>query len=135
MNRKQARENAFILLFENASRSAATPDEIVSTVMETRPETEIDDYVKDVLFGVAAHAEEIEALFESNLKGWKKARVSIVSTAIIRLALYEMLYREDVPTKVAINEAIELSKKFDDDKAYIFVNGVLNGAAEEKGLK
>ena len=69
------------------------------------------------------------------MKGWRSDRVSPVSRAIIRLATYEMLYLTDVPGRVSINEAIELAKKYDDEKSYSFVNGVLNAVAQELGKK
>ena len=67
--------------------------------------------------------------------GWKLERLSRVSQAIMRLAIYEMLYREDVSYNIAINEAVELAKKFDHDKAPGFINGVLNSVATKEGLK
>ena len=63
--------------------------------------------------------------------GWKKQRLSPVTRALVRLAGYEMMFMEDVPGKVSINEAIELSKKYDDEKTYSFINGVLNALAKE----
>jgi N utilization substance protein B len=76
--------------------------------------------------------EALEGVIAKNLVGWKKERVSLVSMAILRLGAYEILYREDIPAKVSINECIELSKKYDDEKTYIFVNGVLNAIAKEQ---
>jgi N utilization substance protein B len=73
----------------------------------------------------------IDERMEKHLKGWKKERISPVSMAILRLGFYEMLYVSDIPSKVTINEAIELAKKFDDEKSYSFVNGVLNALARE----
>ena len=73
----------------------------------------------------------IEEAFEKHLMKWKKQRVSPVSMAIIRLACYEIMYMADIPARVSINEAIELSKKYDDDKSYAFINGVLNAVASE----
>ena len=61
--------------------------------------------------------------------------MSIVSRAVLRLAVYELMFVEDIPARVSINEAIELSKKYDDEKAYMLVNGVLNAAAESLGVK
>ena len=129
MNRKTARENAFILLFEGASKNDETAEEIFEKATSCR-ELECDDYVKNVFFGFYANARVIEECIAGCLVGWKKERVSVSSTAILRLAVYEMMFMDDIPVKVSINEAVELSKKYDDDKAYVFVNGVLNAAAE-----
>ena len=134
MNRKLARENTFILLFEGACKNDETAEEIFAKAVEYR-EFEFDDFVKGVFFGAYENAQIISETVEESLKGWKKERLSAVSTALFRLAVYEMMFMDDIPVKVSINEAIELSKKYDDEKAYIFVNGVLNSVAEKLGKK
>lgn len=134
MNRKTARENTFILLFEHASKSDETAEEIFDKATNLR-ELEVDDYVKRVFFGVNENLLVIDKCIENSLLGWKAARLSTVSRAAIRLAVYELMFLEDIPVKVSINEAIELSKKYDDEKAYMLVNGVLNAAAVELGRK
>ena len=134
MNRKNARENAFILLFEGVCKRDETAEEIFAKAVEYR-DFEHDDYVKKVFFGAYENAQIIEETVETSLQGWKKERISAVSTALFRLSTYEMMFMEDIPVKVSINEAIELSKKYDDDKAYGFVNGVLNAVAEKLGRK
>ena len=129
MNRKTARENAFILLFEREIKSDETSEEIFTKATEERA-LEYDDYVKKVFFGVTENEKIIDMKTEESLVGWKKERVSYVAKALLKLAAYEIMFMDDIPVKVSINEAIELSKKFDDDKAYIFVNGVLNKLSE-----
>ena len=128
MNRKTARENAFILLFEQACKSDETAEEIFEKAIQCR-ELEVDDFVKRVFFGVTENMVVIDDAIERNLQGWNKSRISYTSTAAMRLATYELMFIDDIPTKVSINEAIELSKKYDDEKAYSFVNGVLHGVA------
>ena len=125
MNRKIARENAFILLFEIASKNDETAEEIFEKATGIR-ELEVDDYVKQVFFGACENARVIEECIEKCLVGWKKERVSLASSAILRLATYELMFMDDIPVKVTINEAVELAKKYDDEKAYSFVNGVLH---------
>lgn len=134
MNRKIARENAFILLFEGVSKNDETAEEIFEKATSYR-ELECDEYVKTVFFGVYANERVIDECITQCLVGWKKERVSVSTKAILRLAVYEMMFMEDIPVKVSINEAVELSKKYDDEKAYGFVNGVLNAAAEALGKK
>ncbi len=135
MNRKNARENAFKLLFEGVSKPDESAEDIFAKSQEVG-ETETDDYVRDVFFGVYANLDRIDGIIEKYSVGWKKNRISPASAALLRLAVYEMLFIEDIPFKVSINEAVELSKKYDDEKAYIFVNGVLNAAAKgEEGIK
>ena len=131
MNRKEARENAFLLLYEGVCKKDESAEEILEKATEERA-LEINDYVKGVFFGVYQNMEALEGVIAKNLVGWKKERVSLVSMAILRLGAYEILYREDIPAKVSINECIELSKKYDDEKTYIFVNGVLNAIAKEQ---
>ena len=134
MNRKTARENAFILLFELECKNDECPEEIFDKAVSERG-LEVDDYVKKVFFGVAENKKFIEENIDKCLLKWKKERVSLVSKALLQLAVYEMEFADDIPVKVSINEAIEISKKYDDDKTYMFVNGVLNAVAEELGKK
>ena len=134
MNRKTARENAFILLFEKSVKNDETAEEIFLRAQDVR-ELECDDYVKKVFFGYCENAVMLDEVIEKCLVGWKKERVSFVSRALLRLSSYELCMMEDIPVKVSINEAIELSKKYDDEKAYIFVNGVINAVAESLGRK
>ena len=134
MGRKESRENAFILLFESEFRDDLTAYEIYEYADQFR-DFVLDDYVKTVFFGVNERKKEIDELVEANLVGWNKKRISPVSRALLALATYEMLAIEDVPCKVAINEAVELSKKYDDEKSYGFVNGVLNAIANSLDIK
>ena len=134
MNRKTARENAFILLFELSSKTDETAEEIFDKATNIR-ELEVDGFVKQVFFGVNENIAVIDSCIEKSLVGWKSTRLSTVSKAVVRLAVYELMFLEDIPAKVSINEAIELSKKYDDEKAYMLVNGVLNAAAEELSRK
>lgn len=132
MQRKLARENAFMLIFESVCKKDETAEEIFDKATNLRG-LEADDYVKTVFFGAYENAEKIDEAMEKYFQGWKKDRVSPVSMAVLRLGCYEIMYMSDIPVRVSINEAIELSKKFDDEKSYAFVNGVLNAVASEFG--
>ena len=132
MNRKAARENSFILLFESACKTDETAEEIFEKAISIRA-LECDDFVKGVFFAVNSNLKVIDECIESSLKGWKKERISVTSKALLRLAVYELMFLEDIPPKVSINEAIELSKKYDDEKAYMLINGALNAAKEAIG--
>ena len=134
MNRKTARENAFLLLFEVVCKGDETAEEIFEKATEIR-ELEVDDYVKGVFFGACTNQKLIDEYISASLVGWKKERISIASRAILMLAAYEMIFVEDIPFKVSINEAVDLAKKYDDDNAYSFVNGVLNGIAQALSAK
>ena len=130
MQRKLARENAFILIFESICKKEETAEEIFDKAVNVRG-LEFDDYVKSVFFGSYENTLKIDETMEKHFKGWKKDRISPVSMAILRLGCYEIMFLSDIPTKVSINEAIELSKKYDDEKSYAFINGVLNAVAAE----
>lgn len=130
MQRRTARENSFILIFESICKNDEVAEEIFVKATEIRG-LEYDDYVKQVFFGAYENAEVINSAVEKHLTGWKKERISPVSMALIRLGAYEIMFMEDIPSKVSINEAIELDKKYDDEKSYSFVNGVLNALAAE----
>ena len=130
MTRKEAREEAFRLLFETEFRGEEAPDAIFALSEENRAFS-ANEYLKNAYFGVRAHLEEIDALIERHSNGWKPSRISPVSRSAVRLCIYEMLYMKDIPTAVSMNEAIELVKKFDDVKMRAFVNGLLNGVKDE----
>ena len=130
MQRKLARENAFILIFESVCKKDETAEEIFEKATEVRS-LEVDEYVKKVFFGSYENSEKITEALDKHLKGWKKERISPVSMAILKLACYEIMFLEDIPAKVSINEAVELAKKYDDEKSYSFVNGVLNAVSVE----
>ena len=130
MQRKLARENAFILIFESICKKDESAEEIFEKATNIR-DLETDDYVRSVFFGSCEQASLIDEKMEPHLKGWKKERISPVSMALLRLGCYEMLFLTDIPTRVSINEAVELAKKYDDEKSYAFVNGVLNSFSKE----
>ncbi len=130
MTRKIARENAFILIFEKAFREESLAE--ILEIAEETEEIEIDDFCKELFFGVYEHLEEIDKLISENISGWKISRLSSVALAASRLALFEMLYMENIPVGVSINEAVELCKKFGTDKDASYVNGTL-GAISRQG--
>lgn len=124
--RSEARERAFSLIFQLGEDFAAA-DEAFDDMLEEYPES-IDNiqYIRDAVYGVGAKrgelTEEISAHLPSNRAF---GRLSKTVTAILLLAVYEMKYVEDVPEKVAVNEAVELAKKYSEEDAPGFVNGIL----------
>ena len=131
MTRREAREAVFGLLFESEFHNNESPETIYSISAENREIPE-DLYIRGVYFGVMEHLPELDASIEKHAKGWTIARMSRVSRTVLRLAVYEMTYmRESVPMRVSINEAIELSKKFDSEKARGFINGILNAVKND----
>ena len=132
MKRRLARETVFKLLFEENFHCGRDAAELYETALSVQ-ELEDDDYVREVFFGTLAQREKLDELIEKHSRGWKKSRISPVSLSILRLACYEILFREDVPYQVAINEALELVKLYDEDGARAFINGILHAVATELG--
>lgn len=130
LNRREAREAVFELLFETEFRKDEDVDTVFATSTENR-EIEDDPYIRGAYFGVCEHKEEIDDLINRHSNGWKTTRISRVSRSIIRLCVYEMLYCKEIPHKASINEAVELCKKYDEEKARPFLNGVLNAVKNE----
>lgn len=130
--RREARTEAFKLIFQSELNSES-PEFLIETMLEERPGSENNiSYIKTVYLGVLAKKDEIDEMIKNNLTfGWSLERISKVSLAVLRLAVFEILYVEDVPEKVAINEAIELDKKYDEPDNSAFVNGIL-GAIVKK---
>lgn len=127
MTRKQAREEAFILIFEKIFNSDSLED-VLECAKQVR-DIEPDDYVKNVFFGVYEHLEELDSFIASNSKGWSINRISKTALSVLRLALFEMRYVESIPVSVSINEAVELCKKYATKEDASFVNGILSTAA------
>ncbi len=90
------------------------------------------DYIRAALEGTQEHECEIDAAIEPRLVNWTIDRIARVDLAILRLAVYEILYRDDVPDAVAVNEAVELAKAFSTDEAGPFINGLLGSLLREK---
>lgn len=131
MNRRKARENAFIALFEVSFGGSI--EEVVSAGREVDDAYAVDEFGLTLLNGFAQHSQEVDTLIESKLKGWKVNRLARVSLAVLRLAVTEMLYGQPGMDSVVINEAVELSKKYGEQEDYQFVNGVLGSLARARG--
>ena len=128
MTRREQREAVLELLFETEFKKDESAEDIFALAVANREFTvEAGSYIKNVYFDLLEKLDEIDELIGKCAAGWKTQRLSKLSRSIMRLCVYELLYRDDIPTNVSINEAVELSKKFDDSKARSFVNGVLNG--------
>ncbi len=132
MARRKARETVFELLYETEYHKEDTPEEIFALSCENRDIDETDKYIRRTYFGVKEQQERLDILISRHAKGWKTNRLSRMTRTILRLGTYEMACG-NLPAPVAINEAVELSKKFDDPTrepgrtpAYVFINGVLN---------
>ncbi|GAB7144250.1 transcription antitermination factor NusB [Mycobacterium riyadhense] len=126
--RHQARKRAVDLLFEAEARGMS-PVEVVdarTALAETQPDVRpLHPYTAAVARGVSAHAAHIDDLITSHLQGWTLDRLPAVDRAILRVSVWELLYADDVPEPVAVDEAVELAKELSTDDSPGFVNGVL----------
>ena len=129
--RRAAREAVMALLFETEYHKGEAPEAIYLRSVEARDVPADDRYVRKEYFGIMEHLATIDSLLARHAKGWRTDRLSRVSRAVLRLGAYEVVYAEKIPAPIAINEAVELAKKFDDPKARAFINGVLNAIKNE----
>ncbi len=83
------------------------------------------EYIKRLAFGIGEHAAELDSYIEKYAKGWRMGRISRVAVAIMRIAMFEVMYMPDIPNGVAINEAVELCKRYEEQDTVSFVNGIL----------
>lgn len=131
MVRKELREHIFKMLFQIEFNDPQDMPEQMDYYFSTLEDAADKDkeYMKRKYGAVIEKTEEIDELINANAKGWKTARMNKVDLSILRLAVYEMKWDEDVPVGVAINEAVELAKRFSSEGAPAFVNGVLGKIA------
>ena len=143
MTRRELREHTFLLLFRKDFHEAEEMEEQLTLYFEgieltddeqgeparyrvlTLPEGTDADEVKARFYDICSHRDEIDAVLAKAASGWKLNRIGKVELTLLRMALYEMRYDEQTPEKVAINEAVELAKKYGADASAGFINGVL----------
>lgn len=141
MTRHEARKQAFLLLFEQSLNPCAM-EELIDAAEEAGslmpegtspdiPPHPVDDFAVRVAMGVEAHCPELDGIIAKYARGWSVQRLSKVCLSLLRLALFEMQYADDIPVSVSINEAVELAKAFGGPDDAPFLNGVLGGAAKE----
>ena len=126
MRRSKVREHIFKMLF-SIGFDAADADEQIELYLEQVEEASEEErgYMRKKVKDIAAHEEEIDAMINEHTTGWKTGRMNKVDLSVLRLAVYEMKWDDEVPVKVAINEAVELAKNFSGDEGLAFVNGIL----------
>ncbi|WP_226673103.1 transcription antitermination factor NusB [Rossellomorea aquimaris] len=126
MKRRVAREKALQALFQ-IDMSGIEPDVALTNVLE---EEKMDAYLQQLVLGFIENQERIDGLIRENLEKWSFDRLAKVDRNILRLGVYELLFVEDVPNKVVINEAVEIAKIFGDDQSSKFINGVLSKVSQ-----
>ncbi len=130
MTRREEREQAFILLFEKAFNAETEVAELYDFAIENEVITG-SDFVKSLLSKTWENVESIDGMIEKYSVGWKLGRISKVALAVLRLAFCEILYFDDIPVGVSINEAVELCKKYAAKDDAAFVNGLLGSASKD----
>jgi transcription antitermination protein NusB len=133
MNRRKSREIAMTLLFE-MSINKEDYNEIINNFKEHTDMdlTDVDmEYVERTLRGVQENTKTIDSSIEQNLINWKLYRLSKIDLAILRTSTYEILFEKEIPNRVAVNEGIELAKKYSEEKSFQFINGVLGKMIKE----
>lgn len=149
MTRTAAREIAVQLSYELAMNSLSV-EEILDSFFEseyystlatedelftTAPDETQENYIRALVTGVSEHREELDGYIEKYARNWKLSRISKTAVAVLRTALFEILYMEDVPDAAAINEAVELSKGYDEAETVSFVNGILGGFMRDRAAE
>ncbi len=133
MTRHDSREQAFILLFEQSFAEPETSIEEILEIAQTERQIKISNFTKNIFNGVAEHRDEIDNRIESFSNKWSIQRLSRVAAALLRMATYEMLFCEETPDGVAINEAVELAKQYGGEDDASFINGILGSISRSEG--
>ena len=136
MNRSSMREETFKILYSMQIQGNENKQEQIKLYIENNNihNEEAKKYIEDVIFGIENNKEEIDEQIKKNLKeNWKIERVSKIDLSILRLAIYEIKFKQ-IPFKVAINEAVELAKKYGEDTSKNFVNGILASIVKEENI-
>ena len=132
MTRKEARNQAFVLIFEKGINNESV-ENILDAARECRDFLEDEDgYTVKAFTGTFEHVDEIDEKIATHLSGWVINRLSKVSLAVLRLAVYEIFYMDDIPEAVSIDEAVELCKTYSTTDDASFVNGVLGSIVRNK---
>ena len=135
MKRSAIRELTFRLIYSLEIQKTENLEEQIELYLECNEveDEEAKEYIKDAIFGINEHIEEIQELIEKNLKAdWKIDRISKIDLSLLKLAIYEIKYKE-IPYKVAINESLELAKKYGEETCKNFINGILASVVKEIG--
>lgn len=133
MSRKNARDNAFKCIYEFEFNKEKEIDKILEICYDENNCSDLEkEYIEEVTKGVIKNIEKIDEIILNNLKNWSIARIAKIDLAILRLAIYEMNYIDNIPLKVSANEAVELAKTYGNSDSKSFVNGLLAKVIEDK---
>ncbi|MDA8422896.1 MAG: transcription antitermination factor NusB [Nitrospiraceae bacterium] len=134
MKRRKAREHALQILFQIDIKKGKPSAAILKHFWaEYQPDDEVKAFAEEIVKGTFKHVAKINELIQECAQNWTLERMAVVDRNVLRMAIYEILYRMDIPTSVTINEAIEIAKKFGTDESGAFVNGILDRVARLTG--
>ena len=134
MGRKASRELAMKLLYQIEIQKSDKEKQIEDVLKENKLSENDRLYILNVVSGVNDNLGYIDGMIEKHSKGWKINRISKVDLSILRLSIYEISFRDDIPYSVSVNEAVELAKKYSSEDAGAFVNGILSKIPKKKAL-
>ena len=132
MSRRASRETVMKLLYQSEFHNETISKDRNEIFEETKGSDSERAYIEKVCSGVSEKKAELDAAIESHLKGWKISRISKVDLSILRTAVFEITYLEEIPVSVSINEAVELAKKFSTAESASFINGLLSNLVKDK---
>ena len=135
MTRKEARDLAFKLLYQVEMQNETAQNIIDIYYVENELTGKGKDYVEEILFGVSEKSEIIDDIISGLSESWKLNRISKISISLIRLSVYEIMYRDDIPDNVSINEAVDLAKLYEGEESASFVNGILAAVLKKKEVQ
>ncbi|WP_225754498.1 transcription antitermination factor NusB [Actinotalea sp. Marseille-Q4924] len=130
--RTKARKRAVDVLFEADQRGTAPLDVLRDRIAQPGTEAALPQYSVDLVEGVMAHAEQIDEILTTYSQGWTIARMPAVDRAVLRVGVFEILWNDDVPDAVAVDEAVELARSLSTDDSPSFVNGLLGRVVQLK---
>lgn len=126
MGRRVSREVAMKLLYQTEIQKEDREWQIEYVLNNKSFDSKDKQYIKDIVWGVLGNKGKIDSLIEKYAIGWKLNRISRVDLSILRVSIYEILFRDDIPYNVSVNEAIEMAKKYSTEEAGSFINGILS---------
>lgn len=125
IRRRTAREQVLKCLYQMDVSGAGIEEAVETNGVR-------DEYALHLLTEIEKHRLEVDEEIKPLLKGWKLERLNVIDRAILRIGTYELLFEEEIPDAVAVDEAVELAKKYSDEKSRIFINGILSAMLKEK---
>lgn len=125
-NRRKARECALQILYQMDVSEHSAEEALAAFWQNFDPEVDVKDFATELVFGVSARQTEIDERIQQSSHHWKLERMAKVDRNVLRLAVFEILHRDDIPKKVSLNEAIEIAKRFGTEDSGAFINGILD---------